>query len=70
MQTFEIVLSHAWSERLSAAFPEFVCRSLDARHTALTGELHDQSELQSVISRIGTLGLEIEHVRRIDDRRN
>jgi hypothetical protein len=63
--TYEIVLPHARSERLVAAFPEFACRD-DIDRLVMRGELRDQTELHSVLARVADLGLEIETVTRID----
>ena len=66
MITYEIVLPHARSDRLAAAFPEFDCAGIAGERTVLVGELHDQTELHSVLARLADLGLEIDQVRRID----
>ncbi len=66
MVTYEIVLPHARSDRLAAAFPEFDCAGVARERTVLVGELHDQAELHSVLARLADLGLELDQVRRID----
>ena len=66
MVTYEIVLPHARSDRLAAAFPEFDCAGVSRERTVLVGELHDQAELHSVLARLADLGLELDQVRRID----
>jgi hypothetical protein len=65
MVSYEIVLPHARSERLAAAFPEFSCRTDDDDHLIMRGELRDQTELHSVLGRVADLGLEIDAVRRL-----
>ena len=66
MVTYEIVLPHARSDRLAAAFPEFECAGVARERTVLVGDLHDQAELHSVLARLADLGLELDQVRRID----
>lgn len=66
MVTYEIVLPHARSDRLAAAFPEFECSGVARDRTVLVGDLHDQAELHSVLARLADLGLELDQVRRID----
>lgn len=66
MVTYEIVLPHARSDRLAAAFPEFECAGVARERTVLVGELHDQAELHTVLARLADLGLELDQVRRID----
>jgi hypothetical protein len=65
MVTYEIVLPHAHSQRLAAAFPEFACHD-EVDRTVMRGDLRDQTELHTVLARVADLGLEIDAVTRLD----
>lgn len=63
MSRYEIRLPYAWSDTLAAAFPEFDLVQIGPSETLLIGELHDQTELHSLLARIADLGLEIAELR-------
>ncbi len=63
MSRYEIRLPYAWSDTLSAAFPEFDLVQIGPAETLLIGALHDQTELHALLARIADLGLEIAELR-------
>ncbi|WP_420364566.1 hypothetical protein AAEP80_11905 [Curtobacterium sp. L3-7] len=63
MSRYEIRLPYAWSDTLAAAFPEFDLVQIGPAETLLFGELHDQTELHTLLARIADLGLEIAELR-------
>jgi hypothetical protein len=65
---YEIRLPYALSPILQDAFPEMEAVQIAPDETLLNGELRDQSELHSLIARLGDLGLDIAEVRQIASR--
>jgi hypothetical protein len=66
---YEIRLPYAFSPALEEAFPEMAAVQITPDETLLIGELRDQAELQSLIVRLGDLGLDIAEVRQAFPRR-
>lgn len=69
MTRYEIRLPYAISPLLRDAFPEMEAVQIASDLTLLIGDLRDQSELHSVIARLGDLGLDITEVRQEPQRR-
>lgn len=63
---YEIRIKGRLSDSLTGAFEDFTTAVRPAE-TVMRGELRDQSELQGVLERIQSLGLELIELRRLPD---
>jgi hypothetical protein len=61
---YEIRIKGRLSDNLSSAFEDFTA-SVKPAETIMRGPVRDQSELQGLLARIQSLGLELIEVRRL-----
>ena len=66
---YEIRVSGRLSDTVTEAFEDFTA-SVKPAETVMRGEVRDQSELQGVLSRLQSLGLELIEVRQLGPRPN
>ena len=66
---YEIRVSGRLSDTVTEAFEDFTA-SVKPAETVMRGEVRDQSELQGVLSRLQSLGLELIEVRQLGSRSN
>jgi hypothetical protein len=66
---YEIRVSGRLSDTVTDAFEDFTA-SVKPAETVMRGEVRDQSELQGVLARLQSLGLELIEVRQLGSRPN
>jgi len=66
---YEIRVSGRLSDTVTDAFEDFTA-SVKPAETVMRGEVRDQSELQGVLARLQSLGLELIEVRQLGSKRN
>ena len=66
---YEIRVSGRLSDTVTDAFEDFTA-SVKPAETVMRGEVRDQSELQGVLARLQSLGLELIEVRQLGSKPN